>query len=219
MTRCLAPDCRMGGVGCDNMTVIIVCLLQGQDYNELSNKCAHLPASVTSGSVRDRGNNDVLDISDENDEWFDCADELLTESAHDNISNSHIETSEVVKPRQMDEEPKQDEVKQMDEETKQDEEGKQDEVRQMDEETQQDEEVRQEEVEEREIDEEEDNIQHMETDTITPALLNSEAQKEDFTSCSVSKEDNNDEYPVLVINGDQSDSLLDKQQLYKSTAV
>jgi protein phosphatase 2C family protein 2/3 len=24
MTRCLAPDSQMGGLGCDNMTVIIV---------------------------------------------------------------------------------------------------------------------------------------------------------------------------------------------------
>ena len=25
MTRCLAPDCQMGGLGCDNMTVVLVC--------------------------------------------------------------------------------------------------------------------------------------------------------------------------------------------------
>jgi hypothetical protein len=28
LTRCLAPDSQMGGLGCDNMTVVLVCLLQ-----------------------------------------------------------------------------------------------------------------------------------------------------------------------------------------------
>ncbi len=32
MTRCLAADCSMGGLGCDNMTVVLVCLLHGQPY-------------------------------------------------------------------------------------------------------------------------------------------------------------------------------------------
>lgn len=39
LTRCLAPDCQMGGLGCDNMTVILVCLLNGQTYEELCEKC------------------------------------------------------------------------------------------------------------------------------------------------------------------------------------
>ncbi len=32
MTRCLASDCSMGGLGCDNMTVVIVCFLHGKPY-------------------------------------------------------------------------------------------------------------------------------------------------------------------------------------------
>ncbi|XP_041461693.1 probable protein phosphatase 2C T23F11.1 [Lytechinus variegatus] len=40
MNRCLAPDCSMGGLGCDNMTVVLVSLLQGKSYDELSAKCA-----------------------------------------------------------------------------------------------------------------------------------------------------------------------------------
>ena len=32
MTRCLAPDSSMGGLGCDNMTVILVCFLHNQPY-------------------------------------------------------------------------------------------------------------------------------------------------------------------------------------------
>lgn len=40
MTRCLAPDCQMGGLGCDNMTVILVCLLCGQSYDDFCLKCS-----------------------------------------------------------------------------------------------------------------------------------------------------------------------------------
>uniref|UniRef100_A0A182MGN0 protein-serine/threonine phosphatase n=1 Tax=Anopheles culicifacies TaxID=139723 RepID=A0A182MGN0_9DIPT len=39
MMRCLAPDCQMGGIGGDNMTVIVVCFLHGQPYEELINRC------------------------------------------------------------------------------------------------------------------------------------------------------------------------------------
>ncbi|VDL72787.1 unnamed protein product [Nippostrongylus brasiliensis] len=39
LTRCLAPDSQMGGVGCDNMTVVIVGLLQKQSPENLVTKC------------------------------------------------------------------------------------------------------------------------------------------------------------------------------------
>lgn len=40
MDRCLAPECRMGGVGCDNMTVVIVGFLPpGGTYTDLAAKC------------------------------------------------------------------------------------------------------------------------------------------------------------------------------------
>ena len=47
LTRCLAPDCQMGGLGCDNMTVIIVCFLHGGTYEELSEKCSR-PSDASS---------------------------------------------------------------------------------------------------------------------------------------------------------------------------
>ncbi|KAL3880960.1 hypothetical protein ACJMK2_033162 [Sinanodonta woodiana] len=40
MTRCLAPDCQMGGLGCDNMTVVIVCFLHGGTYEDLIRRCS-----------------------------------------------------------------------------------------------------------------------------------------------------------------------------------
>jgi protein phosphatase 2C family protein 2/3 len=32
MDRCLANDCSMGGLGCDNMTVVLICFLHGKPY-------------------------------------------------------------------------------------------------------------------------------------------------------------------------------------------
>jgi len=40
MMRCLAPDCQMGGLGCDNMTVVLVCFLQGLTWDEFARKCS-----------------------------------------------------------------------------------------------------------------------------------------------------------------------------------
>ncbi|XP_045612486.2 probable protein phosphatase 2C T23F11.1 isoform X1 [Procambarus clarkii] len=34
MTRCLAPDCQMGGLGCDNMTVVLICLVHSGSWRE-----------------------------------------------------------------------------------------------------------------------------------------------------------------------------------------
>lgn len=34
MEKCLAPDSELGGVGCDNMTVVIVALLNGKTQEE-----------------------------------------------------------------------------------------------------------------------------------------------------------------------------------------
>lgn len=40
MDKCLAPDCLMGGLGCDNMTVVIICLLHDRPYGELQARCS-----------------------------------------------------------------------------------------------------------------------------------------------------------------------------------
>jgi len=39
MDRCLSPDCQMGGLGCDNMTCVLVCLLHDKSYQDLVEKC------------------------------------------------------------------------------------------------------------------------------------------------------------------------------------
>ncbi|CAK8684355.1 unnamed protein product [Clavelina lepadiformis] len=40
MDRCLATECAVGGVGCDNMTVIIIALKQNGSFDELCKKCS-----------------------------------------------------------------------------------------------------------------------------------------------------------------------------------
>jgi len=42
MTRCLSPDCQMGGLGCDNMTCVLVVFLGGQAWPQVVSKCARL---------------------------------------------------------------------------------------------------------------------------------------------------------------------------------
>jgi len=39
LTSCLAPDSRMGGMGCDNMTVTIVVLQQDEGWSRVVEKC------------------------------------------------------------------------------------------------------------------------------------------------------------------------------------
>ncbi|XP_017058076.1 probable protein phosphatase 2C T23F11.1 [Drosophila ficusphila] len=39
MNHCLAPDCQMGGLGGDNMTVVLVCLLHDRPYSDLIARC------------------------------------------------------------------------------------------------------------------------------------------------------------------------------------
>lgn len=53
MTRCLAPGSQMGGLGCDNMTVVLVCFLHGQKYEDLAAKCAHRKHSFSAGGDLD----------------------------------------------------------------------------------------------------------------------------------------------------------------------
>ncbi|MFH4973923.1 hypothetical protein AB6A40_000632 [Gnathostoma spinigerum] len=46
LSRCLAPDCQLGGLGCDNMTVVLVCLLQGDSPQTYMERCSR-PRVIT----------------------------------------------------------------------------------------------------------------------------------------------------------------------------
>lgn len=58
ITRCLAPDCQMGsGIGCDNMTVILICYLNGATFEEFCDRVEEAnPKPVTKQSRKDVGN-------------------------------------------------------------------------------------------------------------------------------------------------------------------
>jgi serine/threonine protein phosphatase PrpC len=61
MMKCLTPKGSCTSKGCDNMTVVIVGLLQGGTYEELSSKCAR---TYITESI------DEEDISETDDESF-----------------------------------------------------------------------------------------------------------------------------------------------------
>ena len=42
VARCLSPDCQMGGLGCDNMTCVLVCFLHDKPYQDLVERCAKI---------------------------------------------------------------------------------------------------------------------------------------------------------------------------------
>lgn len=75
MMRCLAPDCQMAGLGCDNMTVVIVCLLQGNTYEDLIEKCK-LPA--------------VLDIKSQTESQITMSEESPEEILQNNTEEIDI---------------------------------------------------------------------------------------------------------------------------------
>lgn len=53
MTRCLAPDCQAGGLGCDNMTVVLVCFLHGGSYEDLVRRCSRPSRAGPAPHLRD----------------------------------------------------------------------------------------------------------------------------------------------------------------------
>lgn len=50
LTYCLAPVCQMGGLGGDNMTIIIICFLHGKPWQHLVDKCKRIHAEKKSSS-------------------------------------------------------------------------------------------------------------------------------------------------------------------------
>jgi len=52
MMRCLAPDCQNSGLGCDNMTVLLICFLNDQPYEALQQRCQRNPyANYTNNEI------------------------------------------------------------------------------------------------------------------------------------------------------------------------
>ncbi|VIO91014.1 probable protein phosphatase 2C, putative [Brugia malayi] len=51
LSRCLAPDCQMGGLGCDNMTAVLVCLLQEDTPEAYIARCSRKPVGSAGGDA------------------------------------------------------------------------------------------------------------------------------------------------------------------------
>lgn len=64
MTRCLAPDCQMGGLGCDNMTVVLICPLHGATYDDAAERCSRPSAAGPHTRFQYNGDADTIDAGD-----------------------------------------------------------------------------------------------------------------------------------------------------------
>lgn len=103
MTRCLAPGCQMGGLGCDNMTVILIAFINGKSYEELAVRCSTVPCVRNGGSSNStsNGDEDAIDSEDnvnrENQEEettgiADSPDSNASSSSHASSSSSSCES-------------------------------------------------------------------------------------------------------------------------------
>ncbi|XP_013789962.1 probable protein phosphatase 2C T23F11.1 isoform X2 [Limulus polyphemus] len=101
MTRCLAPDCQMGGLGCDNMTVVLISFLQFNSYEKLALKCQRqIPMSnlmdKESGCARSESStlvvNDDEDVSEDeqqpNENFVDASDVESVINKEPNITSN-----------------------------------------------------------------------------------------------------------------------------------
>ncbi|MCP9259235.1 putative protein phosphatase 2C T23F11.1 [Dirofilaria immitis] len=51
LSKCLAPDCQMGGLGCDNMTAVLVCLLQEDTPEAYVARCSRKRVESAAGDI------------------------------------------------------------------------------------------------------------------------------------------------------------------------
>ncbi|XP_022257165.1 probable protein phosphatase 2C T23F11.1 isoform X3 [Limulus polyphemus] len=93
MTRCLAPDCQMGGLGCDNMTVILVCLLQSGSYEELAAKCQRPTSSLTDGESTPEPEDDDCsqDQQQSVDKLADATGSHVGEKEHSKVQQQSVD--------------------------------------------------------------------------------------------------------------------------------
>lgn len=103
MTACLAPDCMAGGIGCDNMTVVLVCFLNGGTYEDLSVRCArpgplrgrlHSTGSSESSSPTTSCSHTTPDTSDEETNPQISAQEPLSVPVQDSSLEPASESSQ-----------------------------------------------------------------------------------------------------------------------------
>lgn len=101
MTRCLATDSSMGGLGCDNMTVILVCFLNGKPYQKLADRCSEIVKARDAEKEREADNSED---DDQDESSQNGTNENENEGGSSWQSNGHQEDSqEEVKKSKLDE--------------------------------------------------------------------------------------------------------------------
>ncbi|CAG8447302.1 5388_t:CDS:2 [Acaulospora morrowiae] len=106
MDRCLAKDSELGGIGCDNMTVIIVAFLNGktvqQWYNWMASRYGNLGPEYHAEDVKPQKQEDFQDMNDEleedleipsTDEYTDTDLENQNQLTIDDVSRPERENS------------------------------------------------------------------------------------------------------------------------------
>lgn len=98
MTHCLAPDCQMGGIGGDNMTIVLVCFLHNRTYEELIAKCASssiVNASSSAGSTSEHSNTSSLSPNNSNENLNNSNAAAATSAAAAVAAATTLEPAEV----------------------------------------------------------------------------------------------------------------------------
>lgn len=98
MTHCLAPDCQMGGIGGDNMTIVLVCFLHNRTYEDLIAKCASSSlanASSSAGSTSEHTNTSSLSPNNSNENLNNSNAAAATSSAAVAVALATLQPAEV----------------------------------------------------------------------------------------------------------------------------
>lgn len=89
MTRCLAPDSSMGGLGCDNMTVILICFLHNQPYQKLIEDCIEIEKIREESRLkRIKEDDERSDADDSNFDFEDNVTNGVKDSGQEIMANS-----------------------------------------------------------------------------------------------------------------------------------
>jgi hypothetical protein len=92
VVRCLAPDCQVGGLGCDNMTVVLVCLLHNnQPWPSLVARCGRLQ-QAKDAAARQEMEEELRLAEEEAAESAAAADGPMSPSPSGVVANGETET-------------------------------------------------------------------------------------------------------------------------------
>ncbi|CAG8499693.1 2651_t:CDS:2 [Diversispora eburnea] len=91
MERCLAKDSEVGGIGCDNMTVVIVAFLNGktvdQWYSWMQSRYENVGPKYPLDDIKPQKNDEYLDVKDDDIEDFG----INTDPSNDDYTDADLE--------------------------------------------------------------------------------------------------------------------------------